>query len=121
MSFHSESSHEGEHARMDYETLRAKAAASGGRIEELLALRREGREPHEYAVEGADQIVEMLDNFSGAVLRGEPVRPDPGEAVKTLKVLDALARSARVGANHNAMAQRAQPCGLAELVAISPA
>ena len=58
-------------------------------------VKRDGREPQEYAVEGADQIVEMLDHFSGAVLRGEPVRPGPEEAVKTLKVLDALARSAR--------------------------
>jgi D-xylose 1-dehydrogenase (NADP+, D-xylono-1,5-lactone-forming) len=58
-------------------------------------VQREGREPQENAVEGADQIVEMLDDFSGAVLRGEAVRPTPDEAVKTLKVLDALARSAR--------------------------
>ena len=59
------------------------------------SVQREGREPQEYAVEGADQIVEMLDDFSGAVLRGEPVRPGPDEAIKTLKVLDALTRSAR--------------------------
>jgi xylose dehydrogenase (NAD/NADP) len=58
-------------------------------------VQREGREPQEFAVEGADQIVEMLDDFSGAVLRGESVRPDPDEAIRTLKVLDALARSAR--------------------------
>jgi D-xylose 1-dehydrogenase (NADP+, D-xylono-1,5-lactone-forming) len=58
-------------------------------------IKREQQEAQEFAVEGADQIVEMLDDFSGAVLRGEPVRPDPDETVKTLKVLDALTRSAR--------------------------
>jgi predicted dehydrogenase len=61
----------------------------------IWVVQRDEREPQEHAVEGADQIVEMLDDFSGAVLRGEPVRPDPSEAVKTMKVLDALARSAR--------------------------
>jgi predicted dehydrogenase len=60
-------------------------------------IRREGKPPEEATVEGGDQIVQMLDAFSGAVLRGEPVRPDPEEAVKTLRVLDALARSAREG------------------------
>jgi predicted dehydrogenase len=58
-------------------------------------VRREGREPQEHAIDGADQIVEMIDEFSRAVLRGEPVRPHPAEATKTLKVLDALASSAR--------------------------
>ena len=58
-------------------------------------VQRDEREPQEHAVEGADQIVEMLDDFSGAVLRGEPVHPNPSEAVRTMKVLDALARSAR--------------------------
>ena len=36
----------------------------------------------------------MIDNFSLAV-RGAAIRPDPSEAVKTLRVLDALADSAR--------------------------
>ena len=58
-------------------------------------VRREGRPEEEVVIEGEDQIVHMLDDFSRAVLFGEPVRPGPDEAVKTLRVLDALARSAR--------------------------
>lgn len=46
---------------------------------------------------GHDQIACMLDDFSRAVLEGVPVRPGPEEAVKTLRVLDALARSAAEG------------------------
>jgi predicted dehydrogenase len=49
----------------------------------------------EVAVEGHDQIAQMLDDFGRAVLRGEPVHPPPDEAVRTLRVLDALALSAR--------------------------
>jgi predicted dehydrogenase len=37
----------------------------------------------------------MIDDFSAAVLDDTPVRPDPEQAVKTLRVLDALAQSAR--------------------------
>jgi predicted dehydrogenase len=44
-----------------------------------------------------DQIQYMLENFSRYVLEDAPVQPDPEEAVKTLRVLDALARSAREG------------------------
>jgi predicted dehydrogenase len=58
---------------------------------------REGHPVEEATVEGHDQIVQMLDDFSGAVLTGSPPRPAPDEAVKTLRVLDALARSARDG------------------------
>jgi predicted dehydrogenase len=58
-------------------------------------IRREGQPVEETAYEGADQIVQMLEDFGRAVLQGEPVRPDPQEAVRTLRVLDALARSAR--------------------------
>jgi predicted dehydrogenase len=60
-------------------------------------VQRSGHEPEAHAVPGHDQIARMLDDFSGAVLRGEPVRPGPDEAVRTLRVLDALARSAREG------------------------
>ena len=45
----------------------------------------------------ADQIECMLDDFNRALLHGEAVRPAPDEAVKTLRVLDALALSARGG------------------------
>jgi predicted dehydrogenase len=58
-------------------------------------IRREGRPVEETVYEGTDQIVQMLEDFGRAVLHGEPVRPDPSEAVRTLRVLDALARSAR--------------------------
>ena len=37
----------------------------------------------------------MLEDFGRAVRGGEPVRPDPEEAVRTLRALDALGRSAR--------------------------
>src|SRR5579884_73584 len=60
-------------------------------------VRRDGREPETITVPGHDQIVCMLDGFSRAVLRGEPVRPSPEEAVRTLAVLDAVAASARQG------------------------
>lgn len=41
------------------------------------------------------QIVCMLENFSSAIINNKPVSPSPIEAVKTLKVMDALAKSAR--------------------------
>ncbi|MBX9677139.1 MAG: Gfo/Idh/MocA family oxidoreductase [Gemmataceae bacterium] len=46
-------------------------------------------------VEGEDQIQHMLENFSRSVLEKTPVSPPPTEAVKTLKVLDALTASAK--------------------------
>ncbi len=49
----------------------------------------------EFAVEGEDQIVHMIDNFSQAALQNQPTSPPPEEAVRTLRVLDALAKSAR--------------------------
>jgi predicted dehydrogenase len=58
-------------------------------------IERAGKEPEVVTVEGADQIALMIDHFSQAVLDGTPVRPDPEEAVRTLLVLDALARSAQ--------------------------
>jgi len=64
----------------------------------IFEVRREGTYDVEcHAVEGHDQIQHMLENFSRAVLNGTPVTPSPDEAVKTLRVLDALAKSARVG------------------------
>lgn len=50
-----------------------------------------------HSLEGHDQIQHMLESFSGAILDGKPPLPSPEEAVKTLKVLDALAKSAREG------------------------
>jgi predicted dehydrogenase len=56
-----------------------------------------GKMPQEITAAGADQIACMLDDFSRAVLDRTPVHPDPEEAFRTLRVLDALARSAREG------------------------
>jgi predicted dehydrogenase len=58
---------------------------------------REGKPVEEVAVEGEDQIQHMIENFSRAVLENRPVMPSPEEAVKTLRVLDALAKSPREG------------------------
>jgi predicted dehydrogenase len=60
-------------------------------------VRRADGAPQVFTVEGHDQIASMLDDFSGAVLRGEPVQPDPEQAVRSLRVMDALAKSARQG------------------------
>jgi D-xylose 1-dehydrogenase (NADP+, D-xylono-1,5-lactone-forming) len=49
----------------------------------------------ESVLEGEDQIVHMIDNFSRAVLLHQPVSPPTEEAVRTLRVLDALGQSAR--------------------------
>ncbi len=46
---------------------------------------------------GEDQMVHMLDDFARHLSDKVEAYPNPDEAVKTLKVLDALARSAREG------------------------
>ena len=46
---------------------------------------------------GEDQMVHMLDDFAAAVREGRECYPNPDEAAKTLRVLDALAESARQG------------------------
>lgn len=56
---------------------------------------RIGQPPETVTLDEADHIACMLDDFNRAVLNGEPVRPGPDEAVRTLRVLDALALSAR--------------------------
>jgi xylose dehydrogenase (NAD/NADP) len=64
----------------------------------LFEVRREGSyEVEVHAIEGHDQIQHMLENFGEYVLRRKPVVPSPDQAVRTLKVLDALAKSAREG------------------------
>jgi predicted dehydrogenase len=65
--------------------------------EARFVIEREGQPDEVRTFGGVDQIACMIDDFSGAVLEGRPVSPDPEEAVKTLRVLDALARSAREG------------------------
>ena len=44
---------------------------------------------------GEDQMVHMLDDFAAAVAGDRECVPAPDEAVKTLRVLDAVAKSAR--------------------------
>jgi D-xylose 1-dehydrogenase (NADP+, D-xylono-1,5-lactone-forming) len=56
-----------------------------------------GEPTAEHAVEGEEQIVHMLDGFARAVWEGRDAVPSPDEAVKTLRVLDALTRSVREG------------------------
>jgi xylose dehydrogenase (NAD/NADP) len=46
---------------------------------------------------GEDQMVHMLDDFAAHLADVPEAYPSPDEAVKTLRVLDALARSAREG------------------------
>jgi predicted dehydrogenase len=64
-------------------------------------VRREGKPVEEVAIEDEDQIQHMIENFSRAVLEHQPVTPSPEEAVKTLRVLDGLGRSAREGKSIN--------------------
>jgi predicted dehydrogenase len=47
----------------------------------------------EHVVEGEDQIVRMLDEFAAAVSEGRDPRPGPDDAVKNMRVLDAVRRS----------------------------
>ena len=56
-----------------------------------------GQPTVEHAVEGEDQIVRMLDEFAAAVWEGRDPRPGPDEAVRTLRVLDAVRRSIAEG------------------------
>lgn len=59
-------------------------------------VRRGEQGPAEEIVsESSDQIVQMIEHFSRAILNNTAVRPEPEEAVRTLRVLEALARSAR--------------------------
>ena len=58
------------------------------------AVERDGKPAEVHATEGEDQIAHMLDDLSRAVLDRQPVYPDPRNAAGTLRVLDALARSA---------------------------
>jgi predicted dehydrogenase len=58
-------------------------------------VRREGAAVEVHANPGHDQIQHMLEDFGRSVLEGKPVAPAPEEAIKTLRVLDALALSAR--------------------------
>jgi predicted dehydrogenase len=59
-------------------------------------IRRDGRrDVEEVVVEGHDQIQHMLENFARYIHENKEVQPSPLEAVKTLKVLDALGQAGR--------------------------
>lgn len=63
----------------------------------VFEIAREGQPMKEAVVEGEDQIQRMIENLGDSIQQGRPVSPAPEEAVRTLRVLDALARSAREG------------------------
>lgn len=50
-----------------------------------------------HTIEGEDQMVHMLDDFAHAVWENREPKPSPSEAIKTLRVLDALTRSVQEG------------------------
>lgn len=56
---------------------------------------RRGEEVETKEFGGVDQIARMIENFGRAVEEGREAVPPPDEAVRTLRVLDALAASAR--------------------------
>ena len=56
-----------------------------------------GEAPIEHSIDGHCQMVHMLDDFAAAVWAERDTDPPPDEAVKTLRVMDALARSVREG------------------------
>ncbi len=56
-----------------------------------------GKTAETMAIEGEDHMVHMLDDFANAVWEKRDPRPGPDEAVKTLRVLDAITRSVREG------------------------
>jgi predicted dehydrogenase len=60
-------------------------------------IQRAGRPSEEVVFDGSDQIVSMIEGFGRAVLEGHAVNSPPQEAVRTLRVLDALGESARQG------------------------
>jgi RNA polymerase sigma factor (sigma-70 family) len=63
----------------------------------VIRVQRGDKPVEKIVIEGEDQIVHMIQNFSAAVLEGGEVMPGPEQGVATMKVLDALRRSAREG------------------------
>jgi predicted dehydrogenase len=57
----------------------------------------DSRRIERFEVTGHDQIAHMIEDFGRAVFEKRDVVPSPEEAVRTLRVLDALAQSAREG------------------------
>lgn len=62
-----------------------------------IEIRQLGKPAEEFVLEGHDQVVCMIEDFGRAVLNREPIHPPVEEAVRTLRVLEALATSAREG------------------------
>jgi predicted dehydrogenase len=60
-------------------------------------IERDDQPPEVVRCAPADQIACMLEDFARAVLDDVPVQPDPREAMRSLRVMDALIRSAREG------------------------
>ncbi len=58
-------------------------------------IHRDGTPIEVVTMNETDQIVHMIEDFGNAVLQKQPLQPPVEEAVGTLRVLDALARSAR--------------------------
>jgi len=56
-----------------------------------------GESAVEHSVDGECQMVHMLDDFATAVWQERDPDPSPVEAIKSLRVMDALARSVREG------------------------
>jgi predicted dehydrogenase len=56
-----------------------------------------GERTETHSVRGHDQIACMLDDFGTALIQNQDPTPHISEAIKSLKVLDALAKSAREG------------------------
>jgi predicted dehydrogenase len=56
-----------------------------------------GEPPVEHSIDGECQMVHMLDDFATAVWGERDTDPPPDEAVRSLRVMDALTRSVREG------------------------
>ena len=52
-------------------------------------IRRDGKDVEEVLLPPSNQTVAMIDDFARAVIDGTPTDPDPAEAIRTLRVLDA--------------------------------
>ena len=74
-----------------------KAAADYGKAIELSPNDADFRAGRGRAYAELGQWDKAAEDFGRAVLWGESVNPPPEEAVRTLRVLDALGRSAREG------------------------
>ena len=63
----------------------------------IYQIERNDRRVEEFVVTGHDQIARMIEDFGRDVFEKRDPIPSPEEAIRTLRVLDALAQSAREG------------------------